>query len=825
MPITINLKAKGLYTNPNPLDLQEGAMVIADNCIIDRDSTIEQRRGFSRYGTAITGTMKKLIEYKETLLLNYDTTLAYDSDGAGTWVDYVGTYTPPTGSARIITKESNKNLYILTNAGVKKLDDVTSTITDAGAPKALDGSAATNGTSGWMTDDTQAAYRIVWGITDANMNKILGSPSQRINIINTTGSAVDVDITFTIPETITTTYFYQIYRSGLSVDANTEANDEMQLVVEKNPTAGEITAGEITYTDMTPDSLRGASLYTSPSQQGILQANEQPPLARDMDSYKQMMLYANTIAKQRLNITLISVGATAGIQNDDTITIDGVVYTGKGTETASSGYFLVDTSGTAAENIDSTARSLVHVINMYSANTTVYAYYLSGYADLPGQILIEERGIGGSQFVATSSRGGAFNPELPISGTTYASANDVAKNRIYISKPGQPEAVPILQYVECGSANKDILRIIALRDSFFILKEDGVYRGIGEDPTTVRVFLFDNTTELLSIDSAAAFNNQIFAYTTQGITAISDSGVSIISRPIESSLLQVSSEQYTYFTSVTHGTAYESNRKYILSTVSEETDTYSTQQYVYNSLTNTFTRWTLNSYHSLVKSSDNKLYYCNADSAVPYVMKERKTFTNTDYSDDDLALSIVGQSGLTLEVVSSANATVGWTLSDGIRTSVITDIPDTTHIVVTDYLTWTISGLPVRCYKPITTIVKWAPQYAANPTMVKHFSDLLMQFRDATFNSIDLTFNSDLSGYDETITMYPSVSGSWGYFPWGYPAWGGKDTFLQTMRTFIPINKSRARWINFEITHEQAYSNFAVAGVSMNYRDISVRTK
>lgn len=820
MTLAIDLKAKGLYTDPNPLGTPQGALIQADNVVIDSDDIIEQRRGFAKYGSAITD-VKKFFSYKGSIIVHNGTKMSYDSDGLGTWADYSGTYSPPSGVSRILSEEANRNFYFLTSLGVKKLDEVTGSVVSAGMPKALDGTAALTGASGWFATDGQVAYRVVWGKTDANSNKIIGSPSQRILVANSSGGDRNVNVTISIPSGITTSHFYQIYRSAASSGATAEPNDELQLIVEKNPTSGEITAGSITYTDMTPESLRGATLYASPSQQGILQANEPPPLAKDIANYKQMMLYANTISKHRLNITMISVGGSAGVQVADTIEIDGVTYTGAAAEDATAGEFEIITSGTPAENIDLTARSLVRVINRYSLNTTVYAFYMTGYDDLPGQILIEERGIGGTEFSAVSSRGGAFSPELPSSGTTYASANDTALNRVFISKLSQPEAVPLLQYLDCGSANKSIKRIIALRDSVFVLKEDGIFRIVGEDPTTLRQALFDNTSILINAESAVSFNNQIYCLTSQGVAAISDSGVAIMSRPIEDVLVELSASQYTNLDSVSFGLSYESDRKFILFTVSETTDTYSNQQYVYNYVTNSWTRWTLKASHAFVHDSDSRIYYF--DPLLGYIMQERKSFTNMDYADDDVLLQITGQSGLTVEVVSSSGVVVGYTLSDGVRSSIITAIPDTTHITVTDLFTWPFGA--ARAYKPISCVVQWAPIHGGNPAIIKHFTDILMKFREATFDSLTLTYNSDLSGYDESNSIVPSFAGLWGYFPWGYPSWGGRDVFLQTIRTWAPLNKARARWLNFQIEHEQALANFALAGISINYRAMSLRSR
>ncbi|TXG85836.1 MAG: hypothetical protein E6R13_01610 [Spirochaetes bacterium] len=156
-----------------------------------------------------------------------------------------------------------------------------------------------------MADNTQVAYRVVWGRKDLNSNLILGAPSQRSVISNSSGGTRDVSLTITIPSTITASDFVQVYRSGQSATSSTEPNDEMYLVYEKNPTAGEITARSMTFTDSTPDSLVGVTLYTSASQEGLLQANEMPPLAKDVAFFKGCLFYANTVSKQRLTLTLL----------------------------------------------------------------------------------------------------------------------------------------------------------------------------------------------------------------------------------------------------------------------------------------------------------------------------------------------------------------------------------------------------------------------------------------------------------------------------------------------------------------------------------------
>ena len=827
MPQTLDLKAKGLYTFPNQLGaVPQGALLTADNVVIDREGTTETRRGFKQYGTVLANAPKKLFNYQKKLIVNHGTTLSYDSDDAGTWIDYAGTYSPPTGAAQLRSVEENLNFYFTTSTGIKKLDVITGAVEVAGMPKGLDGTGATDGVAGWFTNNKQVAYRVLFGKTDINNNKILGAPSARIVVPNTSGATENVDVTFTLPVGLSTSHFYQLYRSAESVDLATEPDDELQLIVERDLTGGEISAGSVTYNDATPTNLRGATLYTSPSQQGILQANDQPPLARDIAVYKDVTLYMNTISKHRKNMTMISVGAPNGIQIADTVTIAGVVYTGRAAENVGADEFLVSTAGTPATNIDVTARSLVRVINQSASTTLVYAYYLTGFNDLPGQILIEERSLGGASFAIITSRPSAWNPTIPTSGTTYSSNNEAGANRVYISKTDQPEAVPILNFVLVGSKNKNGLRIIALRDSIFVLKEDGVYRITGETISDFRVALFDRTTTLVSEESAVNFNNQVFAMGDQGIVSISDSGVAIESRSIESDVLKVTAEQFTNFAAVSFGVSYESDRKYFFWTVTDEADTQPTQSYVHNSLTTTFTRWPIKRSCGLVNQRDNKLYLGDPDSK--FIYQERKTFTITDYAEEETALTIVSSVSLDITVASSTGVAVGDSIAQFVsgslvRSAVVTSVPDPTSILVDRIFSWTAGA--ATAYKPILTSVKYVPIHGGNPSLIHHWNYLEAMFSDARFSVLNATFTTDMSPSEETIPLIPKFLGPWGLFPWGGLGWGLTASEIQPIPTYIPREKARSSWLNLELSTNQALTKFALVGVAIFFELMSYKRR
>ena len=96
----------------------------------------------------------------------------------------------------------------------------------------------------------------------------------------------------------------------------------------------------------------------------------------------------------------------------------------------------------------------------------------------------------------------------------FVSENESKINRVYYSKFNQPEAVPIINYFDLGASDKKIIRILPLRDSLFVFKEDGLFRISGET-APFQSELFDNSFILLAPDSLDVCNNVIYGWTTQ----------------------------------------------------------------------------------------------------------------------------------------------------------------------------------------------------------------------------------------------------------------------------------------------------------------------
>lgn len=214
------------------------------------------------------------------------------------------------------------------------------------------------------------------------------------------------------------------------------------------------------------------------------------------------------------------------------------------------------------------------------------------------------------------------------------SENDVKQNRVYYSKYSQPEAVPVSNYFDVGAEDKQILRVFPLRDSLFIFKEDGLYRISGESaPFTLD--LFDSSFIVTAPDSVNVCNNVVFAWTTQGIQSLTESGGSVVSRSIDNLILKLGSVNYTNFKTVTFGVGYESDNSFLIWTVQETDDTVATIAYRFSTLTQTWTTYDLPATAGIINSADDKLYFGAGDTN--FITQERKLFDRTDYADREIA--------------------------------------------------------------------------------------------------------------------------------------------------------------------------------------------
>jgi hypothetical protein len=893
MPQATSLKIHGVATHKNRLgEVKEGALARASNIIIDRESIAEPRRGFGYYGSssaiasASTGSIKSLYAYDGRLIALFNGSFYLDNGSGTSWTKYAtydGTVTNPTvsGGSKPKSAQALGNLYVTTGLGVLKLDDRGNDFIAAGMQQPLDGTASTTGSSGFLANNFDAGYRaVLYRIDDNdNRNEVVSAVSDTLLLQNTSGGSRNGTIRFYLPEEAVAGNYYRVYRSE-QVATGTPPSDELQQVAEAELTSTDISNGYFQFTDSTTDNLRGAKLYTSPSEPngGIANNNDLPPLAGDICFYRGHMLYFNLISRHTFYLSLLGAGDTAiryyvdasvgttngsgvltgiaststlrvgmrakgtglpanariasvdganqvtvspvatatgtvSVEFGDILRIDGVEYFAASATVAASKEFAVYTSGTASQNIETTARNIVRVVNA-NASADVYGRYISGFDDTPGQMLFRERSIGGTEFQVSTTATEAFAPALPTTDDgSQLSLADVRPSFCIPSKPEEPEAVPLGGGFRCGET--PIRRALALRDAVVVLSDTvGIITGLDRD--TFRYEALDNTTKLVGPETAVVLNDAVYCMSTQGVVRITTSGVQIASRDIEKDLIQAGS--LSVFEAQAFGVAYESDRAYWLFVPTSASDTWPEMYWRYGAFTESWTHGEYEATCGIVNPVDGKLYLGHADNTV---RQERKSYDRTDYADTSFAVTISGagsaQTQLTLS--STTGIAAGDLLVQSTREIRVLTVDSGTTITMESSDTWSNGAATI--YKPITCIVETLPFAGGNAGMMKQFTEATFLFRDAQFDdflcSVANNFFPDMGTYQLELET-DDMSSTWGVQPTGSDV-----ADEQGVRTLIPSDVSRALWLRVRLTFSICRETMAMAGISAKFREYSSR--
>jgi hypothetical protein len=839
----ISSRVKGLDTNSNPIIEPEGSFEVMENCVANRPGVVENRRGMYRYASS-GGLVNSLGEFEDTLIALDGTTLKYDVAGTLTTLSF--TASPPTGN-RMRFLEEKKCLYFPSTTGIQRLDDLPGTVRSAGCPRGLDLTLALHSGVGTILPATKfMGYRLTWVIKDANNRPIESAPTPLYVIEGHVTDAKDIDITSSLPDGIQAGDVYRIYRTDYATTASA-VGDTCFLVQEVTVVAGDLTAGYVSYADNRVI-IDGSNLYTNPNEQTIDQANDPPPYAVDLATFKGITMYAGTKREHSLDLQLISMANL--VIDTDSITIGTETYTPHASEDASLKYFQKFSTGDAADDVEKTTQSLCKIINLGSAS--YYATYFYNVNEEPGKFTIFGRTLATAQFSVTANdalAGACFTPTLPISGTTVSSTNDDNPNRLYYSKLEQPDAVPYLNYDDVGSENSSILRVIPLQDSVVIVKEVGLYRLSGDTVDSFSIKPLDPSIRCFAPDTWGVLNNQAVGLSDQGVVRADENGVAIISFPIDGTIREIFS--IPNFQTICHGTHYPSERIYILWAPETATDTYAKVGWVYNFLVEGGQwsgPWRKNVGCTHLMRTEDKLYFAKADEY--YVLKERKSFTTSfsDYSDESISVTL---SGVTTTVdedgytVSQCTVTygyalvtfgVGWVIvqgSDSACVETCTDNGDGTYLVVlSDHLSTLVAGA-ATVEMPVTSILRWRPETCNNPHVIKDFTFYQMMFEDdgALHHQYGFHHNVGFANNHLSDILYHAVrqdaDRGWGLGLYGEGGWGDDDPSIQiAIRNTVPTNYRKCAALSLIYKHAYAREHFALLTMALTYRpltDITVK--
>lgn len=358
--------------------------------------------------------------------------------------------------------------------------------------------------------------------------------------------------------------------------------------------------------------------------------------------------------------------------------------------------------------------------------------------------------------------GELWNPQIPSSGTAFTSSDDTALNRIFISKPNAPEAVPLINQYPVGTLSNDIVHLERLSGSLFAFKRtEGLWKITGDAISGLNISLFDDTVELVSPETVRTLDNTIFCLTRKGVVRISEAGVSEpISLAIEDQILSLYGAALETVQNVAHAEAYESEGLYILYLPSLPGDTFAKQAFVYSVRSGGWTRWTKPASAIINHEGLDKLYLGTNDG---HVVTERKARNSGDHQDED------GQ---------------------GIRVD-----------------------------------LEWRPVTGESPSNQKRWREVVLFLQDDTTNELTLKYATDTSVTLMPLAARLPLSLEGGSGSSSSVELNTAGLATASVRAPVPLDRCRSSRLILGIYHEAAGEKLSCAGVAVLLRMVGSRLK
>lgn len=534
--------------------------------------------------------------------------------------------------------------------------------------------------------------------------------------------------------------------------------------------------------------------------------------------------YVVSVAANTLKISLTAGGTAILFNSETSVEIQGVT---NGTYPI----FYFDTSSTPSVRLANTSQAIIKAINR-DASSVIYANYISGINGVPGQMQFQSKGFTAVIYVRANSTtsAAAFSPLLPTafnSGTQVNSQNSTLPATFYVSKISEPEAVPLVNFFTVGSTSKSILRIVALRDSVIIIKQDGLFRMTGDVISNFTITILDSTVHCLSANSVDIINNQVCLLSNQGICLITESSVQIISRPIENVIQPILGQ--VNLSAQTIAVSYETERMYLLTTTQPNT-TKSSVTYSYNLLTGAWTTRDELLAASVIGPNDI-MYYISTGNKI---LRERKKQTRIDYTGQNYSctLNTISSSGLTGTLTIS-----GYTPKEGdilVKNSVVTWITSATLVSGTTYAITLYKSTNLAAsdslilYSAYTKTIKLSPFHGGLLGRLKHFAQMLIHLKDDNLSKAYIYFTNDTFSGSEITTWSAQflLSSGWGNFQWGFQPWGqeaGINISSSTspapiIRIYIPKFAARSSFIQPYLEMRNGADILNIQGISFAVR-------
>lgn len=324
------LQSVGLLTTPNRNALPPGALLVADNTVIEQAGTVQPRPGYDiiaatvdpsdlyvrrtiawNSGPSTGGAIIDLLPDADKMILTLNP--------SGSSTDVVGMQSAVNDTHPYEAMIARGNLYSTGALGMQKLflsqgPGVLAAGMPRGLPFVASIAASSSASRNWFHDGQVVGYRTCLVRTDTFGYAVRGAPSGQVRISNRSGVDARPTLTIPLPDLLSLLGVVllipgdtvEVYRSAQVDYTTTEPPDDMNLVQTHILTATDISTGSITVVDSVSDVQRQTQpvLYTSPSAEGIGQANETPPGCSDCSFGNRLAFYGDIVTRPFASLSL-----------------------------------------------------------------------------------------------------------------------------------------------------------------------------------------------------------------------------------------------------------------------------------------------------------------------------------------------------------------------------------------------------------------------------------------------------------------------------------------------------------------------------------------
>ena len=423
--------APGLAGSSRKLDAgKKGWLLAANNILATESGVYTPRFGLENLGATQTGSTRLDFNAVTNQIVRSGT----GSDKLETWN---GSSWDSLDTTRDYSNLVNSRgfAFLLSNEGLRRIN-LAGTSTEIGfVPEALDIVAAAGATlsGGPLPSNSTISYFVLFGIKNTVDEFALGAPSGRFTLANTSADTVAVDLTIPLPAEITTSHFYQVYRTVDSGDSAQDPTPVFHLCYEAYPTSAQITAKLVTLTDTVPKGNGGPAAYTNQDQQGDTQGNFPCEFVCGAQSQGGLAVYAECLfahnyqPRSNIDISLMSVVAGSGLT---ATTFTGTTTNGSPTITA-----VASTANVAVGmRVEGTGIPANSNIISFVANTSITLNNNATASNVGTTLILGDRiVIGGTEYVAWTSTDIATGKfKVFTAGTVAQNPRDTAQELVKV---------------------------------------------------------------------------------------------------------------------------------------------------------------------------------------------------------------------------------------------------------------------------------------------------------------------------------------------------------------------------------------------------------